>query len=345
MHTTSPQTTTVRTIPVDRIDPDPGQPRKHFDAAKLAELATTMADLGQLQTIAVRYDKSSRRYVIVAGERRWRAAQIAGITDLHCMVLHVDATDPKTLAKAMAENINREAMTPIEEANGFHNLCDVGYSVDEVARMCGKSAAFVTSRLDLLALVPAMQEAVMKGHIGAGLAQAVAALSPDNQHQFLTRHTRGQFLNGRDATAFAKRLAAAEREHAEQGGFFVMADPPAAPAGAKTAATARQLPVLDLPDVERDRIATDRGKLLRKIDKLGDAGATLSEIAGMHADELSILLDGAPGGIDATYRRLELLRTAAWKAMANLREARAAATVRANSLQIDPDLIQHGEAA
>ncbi|MFC4060194.1 ParB/RepB/Spo0J family partition protein [Planomonospora corallina] len=330
----------MKMVPVSKIDRDPGQPREHFDEAKLNELAASMKALGQLQSVTVRYNPETKRHTLVMGERRWRAAQIAGITELRAEVLYgVPDGDPQTLARAVAENVARADMTPMEEAKGFQKLVDLGYPIEEVAVMCGKSEAYVGWRIDLLKLAVPVQEALIKGHLPVGLAWYVANLSADNQQRFLGRWTRGEFATTRDAEAFAQACRQAEEERAAQGSFFVLAE------GVEEAARAvgargqdRLFGEVDLPSEERERIAAARKQLTGKIERLGTAGAILSELATTDPGELALLLAGAPGGIAAQKLRIEHLREVSMKAAKTLREAQAVAAVRAGALQVDPEL-------
>ncbi|MEU4406240.1 ParB/RepB/Spo0J family partition protein [Streptosporangium sp. NPDC023963] len=328
-----------KSIPVDRIDRDPDQPRKHFDQDALNELAASMRKVGLLQPISVRYNPATRRYTIVMGERRWRAAQIAGLTEMHCLVMHgVKDNDPGTFAKAVAENVGRVDMTPLEEGRAFRKLMDLGYTMEDVATVCGKSLNFVELRLDLLKLSPSAQEALLKGHIPVGLAWYVACISQDNQDRFLARFARGEFATIRDAEAFTQACRRAEEAQASQGSFFVLAKD--AVEAAQAAAGGHQgdlLGELDLPQGERERLAADRRQLLGKIERLGAAGAILAEIATMDPAELAMLLAGAPGGLPAQRMRIDHLKDQAAKAVTTLRQASAAAAVRAGALRIAPD--------
>ncbi|MFD6941071.1 ParB/RepB/Spo0J family partition protein [Streptomyces goshikiensis] len=325
-----------KTIPTDRIDRDPTQPREIFDQVKLDELTRSMQRLGQLQPITVRYMPGTRRYTLVMGERRWRAAQAAGITEMTALVQHGIADgERETLAKSTAENVGRADMTPIEEAKAFDRLVKAEYTIDEVAEMCGKSAAYVGWRIDLLRLCEPARDALAKGLLTVGLAWYVSLLNANNQMRFLTRHARGEFKSTRDAEAFAQAARNEEKRQEEQGSFFVLAEetPDAAKAGGQ-----ESLPgSIEVPEEERERIHTERAKVTKKIDKLADAGAILSELATMDPEELALLLAGTPGGIPGHALRIEHLRDVALRATKTLRQAQAIAAVRANSIQINPD--------
>ncbi|WP_345410499.1 ParB/RepB/Spo0J family partition protein [Nonomuraea salmonea] len=160
-------------MPTDKIRRNPDQPRKHFDQEKLNQLAASMKEVGQIQAIIVRYCPSTRDYVLIAGERRWRAAHIAEITELHAVVTH-DGDD--AFARSVAENCGRADMTPMEEGRGFDEMLRLGYPIERVAAIVGKSLPYVQSRMALLKLDPAVQEAVDKGHVNVGLAVEMTRL-------------------------------------------------------------------------------------------------------------------------------------------------------------------------
>lgn len=338
--------TQLRTIPTSKIDRDPGQPREHFDEASLQELAKSMAKLGQLQPITVRYIPETKRFTLVMGERRWRAAQIAELPQMQAVVLHGAGDGLETFAKAVAENVGRENMTAIEEAKGFKKLVDglvgedgkqvePGYTVDEVAELVGKSGAYVQWRIDLLRLCPEAQEALVKNQLPVGLAWYVGKLSNQNQVRFLARWARGDFKSARDAEAFAQALHTEEQRQEQQGSFFVLSEE--ATAARKDNGQDALPGTIDVPEEERERIVADRSKLVKKIDKLGEAGEILSLLAATDEEELALLLAGTPGGIGGHRLRIKHLQDIATKAMANLRKAEMVAEVRASGLTVNPD--------
>lgn len=332
------KTATQKTIPIDRIDRDPTQPREHFDQAKLDELTKSMQKLGQLQPITVVYLTATKSYRIVMGERRWRAAKAAGLTEMTALVLHGVHNDPRTtLAMATAENVGRVDMTPIEEAKAFKRLEDAKYSIDEISEMVGKSPAYVGWRIDLLRLCDSAREALEKGHLTVGLSWYVSLLSTSNQLRFLARHARGEFKSTREAEAFAQAAREEEKRQEEQGSFFVLAEEaPATPGRDSQDAIPGSL---DLPEDERERITSERAKLTKKIDRLGDLGAILSELATANPEELALLLAGTPGGVPGHMLRIEHLREVALSATKTLRQAQAIAAVRADSIRINPEAV------
>ncbi|MBT2453279.1 ParB/RepB/Spo0J family partition protein [Streptomyces sp. ISL-86] len=328
---------TQKVIPIDRIDRDPNQPRELFDQAKLEELAGSMRELGQLQPISVRYDTGTRRYTIIMGERRWRAAKMAGLSEMTALVLHgAVGGSRELLAKQVAENVGRADMTAMEEAKSFKDLEKAGYTIEEIGRMCGKSPAYVGWRIDLLKLCDSAQDALAKGLLGVNLAWYAAQLSPQNQMRFLSRYTQGGFANDRDAEAFVKACRAEEERRESQGSFFVLTEETS---GKKGDVQESILGDHDVPEEERERIISERSKLTKKIERLSAAGEILAELATADPEELALLLAGAAGGIDVHNKRIGHLRKLTGQVIANLTKAQAIASVRAGGIAINPDAV------
>ncbi|PWI15984.1 hypothetical protein DI272_18805 [Streptomyces sp. Act143] len=327
--------TTLKVLPIENIERDENQPREVFDEEKLQELADSIKEIGVQQAITVRYI-SRGKYRLISGERRWRASQMAGVATIPAMVMHGLEGGSETLegfTRSVAENLGRADMTPLEEANAFQKLVDFGLTPEEVAKRIGKSWNHVDNRLQLLKLVPAVQEALLKGHVPVGLAWYAAQISPANQNAFLARWSRGQFATIRDAEGFCQRVRAEEQDAASQSVMFVLAED-ADPSKVDDT----MFPELAEADVDRrERIMSDRNKLVGKIGKLGAAGEILQEIASMDPDELALLLAGAHGGIPGNRMRIDHLRQVATKASQNLAKAATAATVRAGALRVAPD--------
>ncbi|WP_381792953.1 ParB/RepB/Spo0J family partition protein [Streptomyces niveus] len=331
--------TALKTIPTGRIDRDENQPREIFDEDKLQELADSMKELGQQQAITVRYVPSTKRYTLISGERRWRAASLAGLTEMHAMVVHGlegGAETLETFSRSVAENLGRADMTPLEEARAFQKLLDFGLDANEIAKRVGKSWNHVDNRLQLLKLTPAVQEALLKGHLPVGLAWYVAQIGAANQNAFIARWSRGQFNSPREAEQFCQRVRNEETEAASQSVMFILAEEPTEPG--KTGPEGF-FPELEVDVARREQIVTDRQKLVGKIGKLGAAGEILAEIAAMDVDELAILLSGAHGGIPGNRMRIDHLKEVAGKASLNIAKAATAAAVRAGSIRIAPDAL------
>ncbi len=168
----------VRNIPIELIEPNPDQPRKTFNEAELAELAESIAEKGLIQPLLVRpMDGPAERYQIVAGERRWRAAQKARLHEAPCVVREL--TDRETLEIAIVENVQRSDLNAVEEARALRQLVETfGHTQEDVARAVGKSRAHVANTLRLLALPGPVLDRLASGAISAGHARAVAT-APD----------------------------------------------------------------------------------------------------------------------------------------------------------------------
>lgn len=160
----------LQVIDVSSIQPHPGQPRRYFDDAALQELADSIARRGVIQPIVVR--PAGRGYQIVAGERRWRAAQRAQLHRIPAIVRDFD--DAETLEIALVENIQRQDLNAIEEAEAYSRLiAEFGHSQDELARLVGKSRSHVANLMRLLDLPKGVQQAVIEGRLSMGHARAL----------------------------------------------------------------------------------------------------------------------------------------------------------------------------
>lgn len=163
--------TGLRTLPLADIRPHPGQPRRYFDEEALDDLARSIAQRGVIQPVIVRPRKGGG-YELVAGERRWRAAQRARLHDIPAIVREL--SDPDTLALALIENIQREDLNPVEEAEAYQRLVgDQGYSPVEVARMVDKSRSHIANLMRLLALPQPVLKMVADKSLSMGHARAL----------------------------------------------------------------------------------------------------------------------------------------------------------------------------
>lgn len=153
------------------IEPNRDQPRKHFDEEALAELSHSIAQHGVLQPLLVR-PMLDGSYQLVAGERRWRASRMAGLTEVPVVIR--DLTDAQVAELALVENLQREDLNPIEEANGYKELSDkYGYTQDEISKLVGCSRSAIGNALRLLSLPAAVNELVSSGKLSAGHARAI----------------------------------------------------------------------------------------------------------------------------------------------------------------------------
>lgn len=202
--------TRIETLPLREIEPDPGQPRKTFDDETLAELSASIAEHGLLQPIAVR-PKPSGGYLIVAGERRWRASRMAGLTEVPVIVK--DVTDEQAMELALVENLQREDLDPVEEAAGIRELmtrCDL--TQEQAARKLGKSRSALANSLRLLSLPETVLELLKSGFITIGHAKVVLGLPAPELQEEAAQMIADNQLNVRQAEALCKKLAKPAKE-------------------------------------------------------------------------------------------------------------------------------------
>ena len=198
-------------LPISMVESCSSQPRKSFDEASLAELAESIREHGIIQPLTVR-KLATGYYQIIAGERRWRAARIAGLQEVPAIVIEAD--DRKAAELAMIENLQREDLNPMEEAAGFQALIENYHMTqEEAAQRVGKSRSAVTNALRLLGLTPAVRKLVEEGKLSAGHARALLPLSPTVQENAANAVVTGG-LSVRQTEALAKRLDAAKKEKA-----------------------------------------------------------------------------------------------------------------------------------
>ena len=202
--------TRIETLPLREIEPDPGQPRKTFDDETLAELSASIAEHGLLQPIAVR-PKPSGGYLIVAGERRWRASRMAGLTEVPVIVK--DVTDEQAMELALVENLQREDLDPVEEAAGIRELmtrCDL--TQEQAAQKLGKSRSALANSLRLLSLPETVLELLKSGFITIGHAKVVLGLPTPELQEEAAQMIADNQLNVRQAEALCKKLAKPAKE-------------------------------------------------------------------------------------------------------------------------------------
>lgn len=199
---------TLHHISIDLLVRGKYQPRQYFDPEKLKELADSIKSTGGLlQPIVVR-PLSEGKYEIVAGERRWRAAQLAMLGEVSCLVC--EYTDEQALQAAIVENISRSDLNPIEEARAYQRLIDdFHYLHEEVAASVGKSRTVITNSLRLLKLDPRVQELLIQGDISEGHGKILASLEPHQQIDLAERCVqRGWNVRKMETEAKKLQLAA-----------------------------------------------------------------------------------------------------------------------------------------
>ena len=202
----APRADTPTEVDLDLIEPNRHQPRRIMDDAKLEELAQSIRGSGIIQPIVVRR-RGEGAYEIVAGERRWRAAQRAGLLKVPVVVR--DVPDDKRLELALIENVQREDLSPIEEARAYRRLADeFGLTQEEIARAVGKDRATVANYQRLLALAAEVQADVAAGALSMGHARALVALPDAAAQRRAARDVRARGLSVREAELLVKRRLA-----------------------------------------------------------------------------------------------------------------------------------------
>jgi ParB family chromosome partitioning protein len=202
----------LRLIQVNDIEPNKEQPREIFNQQGLEELARSIKRQGLLQPVIVKRG-SDGSYDLIAGERRWRAARIAGLDSIHAVVKEV--SDESVLEIALIENLQREELNPIEEANAYQTMVDrLGLTQQEVAQRVGKQRATVANALRLLHLPQAVQGMVKLGTISTGHAKALAALADSQAQADLAGRIGREGLSVRQTETIVRALTARSRERA-----------------------------------------------------------------------------------------------------------------------------------
>lgn len=201
---TAPATDDANEIPIDLIDPSSLQPRSIFDEIKLNELAASIRANGVVQPLLVR--RRGDRFELIAGERRWRAAQIAGLAKVPALVRNV--SDDKVLELALIENIQREDLNPIEEARAYKKLIDtVGLTQETVAERVGRDRSYVTNYLRLLRLPEDLQELLQAGRLSTGHARAILGTDQVDIQRRLARKVIEQDLSVRATERLVRQFA------------------------------------------------------------------------------------------------------------------------------------------
>jgi ParB family chromosome partitioning protein len=205
-------------IGVDRIAPDPNQPRTEFDPESLARLAASLETHGQLQPISVRWNEGMGRYLIVTGERRWRAAQLAGRRTIAAVVLADGLSDSKVLEMQLIENALREDLQPIEQARAFLALMDRnGWPASRVAEVLHINPGTITRALALLDLPAAVQEQVAAGTLAPTVAYEVSKVPDRDGQAELARRAVAEGLNRAEVVAEVRRVAGGKAKRKGRG--------------------------------------------------------------------------------------------------------------------------------
>ena len=201
-------------LPIYKVEPNPDQPRRDFDEEELQALADSIGEHGIIQPLTVR-QVGSGYYQIIAGERRWRAARIAGLSEVPVVIIEAD--DKKAMELALIENLQRQDLNPVEEALGYKSLMeDYGLTQDEAAKRVGKSRPAVANSLRLLGLCPQVLEKLRKGELTAGHARAILMLKSEKKQQEAAQKIIALGLSVRQAELICKNMCREPKEEEEQ---------------------------------------------------------------------------------------------------------------------------------
>lgn len=193
-----------RLLPIYKVEPNPDQPRHDFDEEELQALSESISVHGVIQPLTVR-EMSNGYYQIIAGERRWRAARMANISDVPVIV--VEADDKKAMELALIENLQRQDLNPVEEALGYQSLIEeYGLTQEEAASRVGKSRPAVANALRLLGLCPEVLDMLKSGSISAGHARAVLTLKTEKQQVEAAKKIIALSLSVRQAETLCKNM-------------------------------------------------------------------------------------------------------------------------------------------
>ena len=192
-------------LPIYKVEPNPDQPRHDFDEEELQALADSITVHGIIQPLTVR-EMPNGYYQIIAGERRWRAARMANLSDVPAVIIEAD--DKKAMELALIENLQRQDLNPLEEALGYQTLMnEYGLTQEEAAGRVGKSRPAVANALRLLGLCPDVQARVRKGELSAGHARAILQLKSEKKQQEAAQKIVALGLSVRQAELLCKNMS------------------------------------------------------------------------------------------------------------------------------------------
>ncbi len=208
------ENTPYKLLPIHKVEPNKNQPRQDFDEEELAALSESILTHGILQPLTVR-DLENGYYQIIAGERRWRAARIAGLNEVPVVVIEAD--DKKAMELALIENLQRQDLNPVEEALGYQSLMrEYGMTQEEAAQRVGKSRPAVANALRLLSLCPEVLEKVRTGDLSAGHAKAVLMLKEEKRQIQAAQKIIALGLSVRQAELLCKNMTRQPEEIPEK---------------------------------------------------------------------------------------------------------------------------------
>lgn len=255
-------------LPISKVEPRMEQPRMQFDEETLQELADSISRYGLIQPITAR-KLDSGYYQIIAGERRWRAARLAGLTEVPVRVIEAD--DRRTAELALVENLQREDLNPIEEAKGYRALIEeYGLTQEETARSVGKSRPTVANAMRLLSLCPQVLAMVEKGELSAGHARALVPVLDAKLQLAAAQEVMAKSLSVRQTEQLAARLLRPPKKEKERDPLAV--DYAAEAARRLSEKLGRKVRLVDGKKIGRIELefygADDREALLAALEKL-----------------------------------------------------------------------------
>ncbi|WKV74196.1 ParB/RepB/Spo0J family partition protein [Streptomyces sp. PCS3-D2] len=308
---------TIRTVKMTQVHRNPNQPREFFDEAKLQELATAIKTYGQMTPIEVR-PMDEGGYQIVSGERRWRAHQLLNKATIKVSIIS-EKNDLKAFKRSVSENVNREDMTPFEEANAYQRILDEedGATEKSVAADFGKTTAYVRLRLQLLNLRHEFQQIVSEGKIGTQAAVQIAQLSLANQGAMLAKFTRGEFESDNAIVHFAYAM----KQQQNQAVLMITEE---------------------LTPEQKEKRAAAKRKTKTTLDRIEQIRVLLDEIGATSELKLAEALEGEVG------KRLEQLDRVAeslTKARFQLKQAKAHAEAKEILVNPEAEAEEHSQQA
>ena len=264
-----PEETELQNLPIAKVEPRLEQPREIFDEQALQELADSIAQYGLIQPITAR-KLDSGYYQIIAGERRWRAARLAGLTEVPVRVIEAD--DRRVAELALVENLQREDLNPIEEARGYRALIDeYGLTQEEAAKSVGRSRPAVTNAMRLLSLCPAVLELVEQGKLSAGHARALVPILDEKTQTAAANEVVDKGLSVRQTEQLAARLQKAPKKTKPETDE-IRVDYAAEVANRLSASLGRKVKLIDGKKIGRIEIefygADDREALIAALERL-----------------------------------------------------------------------------
>ena len=258
-------------LPISKVEPRLEQPREYFDENALQELADSIAQYGLIQPITVR-KLNTGYYQIIAGERRWRASRLAGLTEVPVRVIEAD--DRRTAELALVENLQREDLNPIEEAKGYRTLIEeYGLTQEEAAKSVGRSRPAITNAMRLLSLSAPVLEMVEKGELSAGHARALVPISDEKLQWEAANEVKNKNLSVRKTEQLAARLTR-EPKAEKPANDPLAVDYSAEVSNQLTAALGRRVRLVDGKKTGRIEIefygADDREALIALLQRAGE---------------------------------------------------------------------------